>query len=301
VIASGEVRAPEELETLGHPRPAAPSDRQAVSVDGWLFDAREFGVESCPADLDAIVARLSATASRCATLGMSYLPVLIPAKRNLINVTSSSDRGWVSELNARLRDIDDVELMQLFGVLRHAHRHGPPYHRTDADWNDLAAFFVVRALLKEIHKRVPSLTPPPLADLHLRPLTGYRGTLADAPKSEPLDGELVSCERDVAGEDGVAVDASRLHALRMPVDPDLAAAGPAHVRLYLGPDSEDETRIAVVGDSAAVPVTVWLAERAGRTTLFSCEAPPFAQLELEAPNVLIHLMRETDLPAAVLS
>jgi hypothetical protein len=282
VITGGEVRAPEELEIVDLPRPPAPSDRRAVSVAGWLFDAREFGVESCPADLDAIVACLRAAAGRCAALGASYLPVLIPAKRNLINVTYSSDRGWVAELNARLRDVDDVELMQLFGVLRHAARHGPPYHRTDADWNDLGAFFIVRALLKEIHKRVPSLTPPPLAD---------------APKLELLDGELASCERDVAGEDGVAVDASRLHALRMPVDRDLAAGGPAHVRLYLDPEREDETRIAVVGDSAAVPVAVWIAERAARTTLFSCEAPPFAQLELEAPSVVIHFIRETDLPA----
>ncbi len=297
MITSGDVRAPERLETLDRPRPSAPSDRRAVSVAGWLFDAREFGVESCPADLDAIVAGLSATAGVCAALGTTYLPVLIPAKRNLINVTPSSDRGWVSELTARLRDVDDVELIQLFGVLRHAGRHGPPYHRTDADWNDLGAFFIARALLKEIHKRVRALTPPQLDDLHLRPLEGYRGTLADASKLEPLDGEFVPCEPDVVGEDGVAMDASRLRALRMPVDPNLAAAGPAYVRLYLDPEREDETRIAVVGDSAAVPVAIWLAERAARTTLFSCQAVPFEQVEFEAPRVLIHFMRETDLSA----
>ena len=75
------------------------------------------------------------------------------------------------------------------------HRHGRPYHRTDADWNDLGAFFVARALLKEAHKRVPALRPSALADLHLRALDGYLGTLADAPKLELLDGELVPCER----------------------------------------------------------------------------------------------------------
>ncbi len=300
MITADQLRATDALETLEGPRPSTASDQAAVSVAGWLFDSREFGAESCPAGLDAIVAHLSATAGRCAAFGTFYLPVLIPAKRNLINVTPSSDRGWVAELNARLRDVDDVELMQLFGVLRHAARHGPAYHRTDADWNDLGAFFVARALLKEIHKRVPALTPPPLADLHLRPLAGYRGTLAGALKLEPQDGELVPCEGDVAGEDGVAIDASRLRALRMPVESDLAAAGPAHVHLYTIPDREDGTRIAVMGDSAGLPVALWLAERAARTTFFSCETLPLAQLEVDAPGVLIHLVRETDLSAAVL-
>jgi len=103
----------------------------------------------------------------------------------------------------------------------------------------------------------------------------------------------------VASEDGVVIDSSRLRARRMPVESDLAGAGSGHLRVYANPEREDEARIAVIGDSAALPLVLWLAERAGRTTFFSCEAPPFAQLELEAPSVLIHLVRETDLPAGL--
>jgi hypothetical protein len=241
---------------------------------------------------------LTGSAGACAALGLSYLPVLIPAKRNLINVPPSGDRGWVAELNARLRDIDDVELMSLLGVLRHAHRHGRPYHRTDADWNDLGAFFVARALLKEAHKRVPALRPSALADLHLRAVDGYLGTLADAPKLHLLDGELVSREEDVESEEGVSIDASRLHARRMPVEPDLAGAGPAHVRVYANPVAEEDTHVAVVGDSAALPVVRWLAESTRRTTWFCSRALPLTQLELETPAVVIHLIRETDLRSA---
>lgn len=294
MITGREVHAPDAIEILDRARSSASSDRQAVSAAGWLFDAREFGPESCPADLDAIVAGLTVTAGGCTALGASYLPVLVPAKRNLINITPSSDRSWVAELNARLRDVDDVELMHLFGVLRHARRHGSPYHRTDADWNDLGAFFVARALLKEAHKRAPALVPPALADLHLRAVARYRGTLADAPKLELLDGELVRCELDVPGEVGVETDASRLRALRMPVESQLADIGGSRVRVYAVPEREDDARIAVVGDSAALPVVLWLAERTARTTFFSSNALPFAQLELEAPRVVIHLMRETD-------
>lgn len=291
------VNAPDSAEILGGPTPEVSPDRQAVSVAGWMFDAREFGAApaSSPADLDPIVMGLTSSARACAALGFSYLPVMIPAKRVLVNVTPSGDRGWVAELNARLRDVDDVELMSLFGVLRHAHRHGHPYHRTDADWNDLGAFFVARALLKEAHKRVPALRPSALADLHLRAVDGYLGTLADAPKLALLDGELVPCEQEVEGEQGVVIDASRLHARRMPVESDLADAGPSYVRVYANPVADEDSHVAVVGDSAALPVVRWLAESTRRTTLFSSQDVPCNQLELETPPVVIHLLRETDL------
>jgi SGNH hydrolase-like domain, acetyltransferase AlgX len=281
-------------ELLDRPELSPRDGRRAVSAGGWLFDAREFEPESCPADLGAIVAGLAQAVSGCAALGASYLPVTIPAKRDLINVTPSSDRGWVAELNARLRDVDEVELMNLFGVLRHAARHGPPYHRGDADWNDLGAFFVGRALLKEAHKRVPELAPAPLSELHLRPLEGYRGTLADAPRLELLEGELVPGDLGWPAEEGVAIDASRLHALRMPVESDLAKAGAARARVYANPAASADVRVAVVGDEASLPIVVWLAERTRRTTFFDSRALPAYQLELEAPALVIHLLRETD-------
>lgn len=297
MIASGEVHATGPAEILERPPRAVCPERLAVSVAGWLFDAREFGAagESSPADLDAIVTGLSGAARACTALGMSYVPAMIPAKRNLINVTPSSDRSWVAELNARLRDVDDVELMSLFGVLRHANRHGPAYHRTDADWNDLGAFFVARALLKEAHKHVRALRPCPLADLHLHPVDGYRGTLADAPKLQLQGGEIVASEVNVPAEDGVAIDASRLHARRMPVESDRAEAGPAKLRVYANSGQDQDAHVAVVGDSAAIPVVLWLAERARRASFFCCEQLPLAQLELESPPVVIHLIRETDL------
>lgn len=291
---SGPVRS-DHAEIVDHPEQPASAHSRAVSIAGWLFDAREFAPESCPADLDSIVSGLATAAGSCAALGFGYLPALIPAKRNLINVTPSSDRGWVAELNARLRDVDDVELMTLFGVLRHASRHGPPYHRTDADWNDLGAFFVARSLLKEAHKRFPALRPPALADLHLRPVPGYRGTLAGAPKVELIDGELIACEPDIAAEDGIAIDSGRLRALRMPVESHLAQAGPTHMRVYACSAHEQEAHVAVLGDFGTLSVVQWFAESTRRTTFFSSPTLPLAQLELERPRVLIHLMRETDL------
>ncbi|MGO8906091.1 MAG: alginate O-acetyltransferase AlgX-related protein [Solirubrobacteraceae bacterium] len=268
-----------------------------MSFSGWLIDAREFEPHPEPtsAELDAIAVGLSGAASTCTALGIGYLPVLVPAKRNIVRAAPSSDRSWVGELNARVRDLDDVEIMNLVSVLRHAARHGPCYHRTDADWNDLGAFFVARALLKEAHKTVPELRPAPLADLHLRPVPSYRGTLIDAPKLQWLHGEVRDGEPDAEPEEGIAANVSRLQARRMPVEPQLAQAQPVPVRAYARADGEEHARLAVVGDTAALPVVMWLAERARRTTLFSSQTLPLAQLEIERPPLVIHLIREIDL------
>lgn len=278
----------------------APDGPRAVSVSGWLIDAREFEPHPDPtaAELDAIIARLTAAAGACRDLEIGYLPVLVPAKRNIVRAAPSSDRGWVGELNARLRDLDDVEVVNLVSVLRHASRHGPCYQRTDADWNDLGAFFVARALLKEAHKTVPALRPAPLADLHLRPVPAYRGTLSDAPRLPPPDGELLDRGPEAGPEEGLATDMSRLRARRMPVEPELAQAEPVPVRVYAWAEAEEGARLAVVGDSAALPVVVWLAERARRTTFFSSRELPLAQLEIERPPLVFHLIRETELLGA---
>jgi SGNH hydrolase-like domain, acetyltransferase AlgX len=278
------------------PKPPAPPDRRAVSLAGWLFDAREFEPSPAPAhtDLDVIVTSLTTTAATCAALGISYLPAIIPAKRRVVGVAPPPDRSWITELNTHLRDVDEVELLDLLPVLRDADRHGPTYNLTDADWNDRGAFFVARALLKDAHKRVPALRPGALADLHLRPVPGYRGTLADAPKLELVDDELVQCELDLEAEDGIVIDPHKLHALRMPVEAHLAQAGSTHLRVYETAEDKD-AHIAVVGDSASLPLVLWLAERTRRTTFFWSDALPLTQLELELPYVVFHLIREADL------
>lgn len=279
--------------------PAAPAPQRlrAVSFMDWLFDASEFEAspEPAPADLDAIVADLSATAATCATLGITYLPAIIPAKRRVVRLTPPLDRRWIAELKARIRDVDELELLDLLQVLRHADRHGATYHRTDPDWNDRGAFFVARALLKEAHKWVPTLKPPALADLHVLPLAGYLGSLADAPKCEFSDGEVIERELEVEAEDGVVIDAHELHALRMPVESHLAAAASTHLRVYANTACSEDAHIAVVGDAAALPVVTWLAERTRRTTFFWSDALPLTLLELDLPQVVIHLMREADL------
>ncbi len=279
------------------PDPPAAPERRALVASGWLCDAAEITAHGPLAEdrLDRIVAALEANASACAALGIGYVPALIPRKRDVLSGAPEGEREWVTQLSARLRDHDHVELLDLLGVLRDAARYGSAYHRTDADWNDRGAFFAARGLLKEAHKRVPALCPPALADLRLRPVPEYRGTLADAPKARSVGGRLAPCEVEVEAEHGVVIDAGELHALRMPVEHHLAEAGSGHLRVYAAPEQDDQARVALIGDDAALALVPWLAERASRTTFFWTRGLPLHQLELKLPPVVLHLIREAEL------
>jgi hypothetical protein len=273
--------------------------RRALVAQGWLCDADELLARE-PVTEDRLVqiaGTLTRAADACAALGIGYVPALVPRKRDVLAGPPAGEREWVATLQARLRDHDHVEFLDLLGVLRDAARYGSAYHRTDADWNDRGAFFVARALLKEAHKRVPALRPPALTDLHLRQVPGYLGTLADAPKVQLVAGAPVPCESEVEAEHGVAIDSSALRALRMPVERHLAQDGSVHLRVYAAPEQDDSARLALVGDEAALALLPWLAERTSRTTFFWTDTLPFHQLELELPPVVLHLIREADLLA----
>jgi hypothetical protein len=295
----------EPAKSQSGPRPAAAmapelpprADLQATVLANWLFDAQEGQPRSKPSDveLDELVRTFALLARTLANLDIVYIPAIVPTKREAIGVTPVDKREWMTELSARLRDVNDVELLDLLPILRDGARHGVAYNRTDADWSSRGAFFVARALLKEAHKRVPSLRPPELTELHLRSVPDYRGTLADVPKLAMRQGELVPVEHDIEAERGIVIDVHALNALRMPVDPRLAQADSTHLRVYEAPGQSADARLAVVGDSAALTLVPWLAERTSRTAFFWTEELPMIQLELELPRVLFHLIRETEL------
>jgi hypothetical protein len=282
--------------------PVAPAHGAAVLDGGWLFRLEEERRRTVPTEeeLDLIVADLSSAAHACGELGIVYIPALIPAKREAVNGAQTGGRKGRFALRAKLRKEDDVELLDLLGVLRDAARGGSPYHRSDADWNGRGAFFVARALLKEARKRVPALCPPALADLHVRVVPEYRGTLADAPKLRAEGEGFVECEAAVQAEPGIELDPSRVQALRMPVEQHLADGGDAPMRVYATPEHEVQVGIAVIGDAAALSLVPWVARCASRTTFFQTRCLPLAQLELERPCVVLHLLRERDLAHAFL-
>ena len=301
-------------ELVEQPLPAAPPRSrplQAVLGSGaWLFDAEEVQARVAPSEpeLDALARTVVAITEQLRALGVTYLLATVPVKHEAIPGAAPSDfpggRPWLRGLRARLRDHDDAEAINLTAAMRDAARHGACYHRSDVDWNALGAFFAARALMKEVAARVPAFRPPGRELLHLRPLPAHRGPLADAPKFVLVGDRLIARELDGAAEDGVALDPRALQARRMPVPEQLLAGDAEHVRLYTRASGASGAqagagngpRLAVVGDSAALELLPWLAECAERTTFFwRADALPLAQLELELPHALLHVVREHEL------
>jgi hypothetical protein len=68
------------------------------------------------------------------------------------------------------------------------------------------------------------------------------------------------------------------------------------VRLYTR-ERGPRPGITLVGDDWGLPLLPWLAECASRTTFFWTDSPPLEPIELEMPGVVIHLVRDTRLPA----
>jgi hypothetical protein len=111
-----------------------------------------------------------------------------------------------------------------------------------------------------------------------------------------LDGDrLHSVESAFHGEEAVEADAGHLTAQRMPVERHLVSGGGIHVRLLALPEPDAGPRISVIGDAASVPLLPWLAESATRLTFFWTSTPPMEPVELELPNVVLHLIRYRDL------
>jgi GNAT superfamily N-acetyltransferase len=282
-----EVPPPPELAAL----------RALVGRDGWLFDAAGLAAlqEPSAADLERVAGELVDIARACAALGVAYVPALVPEKLQAVMEGAPPDTGlgplWPERLRARLRDTDEVEILDLLPVLDDARGHGLGFHRSDPGWNDRGAFFIARALIKEAAKRAPVLGPLPLSRLHLNERPGYRGLLADAPA---VRSDGARCESDFREEQGLEIDVARLSTERMPVERHLVG-GDVHVRLRAKPGGAASPRLSIVGDESCLSLLPWLAESAERTTFFWASTPPMEPVELELPDALLHLIRYLDL------
>ncbi len=281
--------------------------RAVLAPGGWLFDAADFQAPTpAPAaEVEELARRIEATSAALAAIGVHYLPVIVGPKAlvctGLVKSRLAAGHLWLDALRERLRESDSAELFPLVPPLRDATRRFSCYQRTNADWNDVGAFFAARALAKELAKRIPGLRPPSASELHLLQVHEYLGSLADATLHELIEDVLVPVDAEVKSESGVALDRRSMRALRMPLDDHLAAAEGVHRRLYLQapevrrPGSEG-IRLAVVGDGAALGPLAWLAECAERTTFWWSATLALDQLELELPHAVLHLIRMRDLP-----
>jgi hypothetical protein len=319
--------------------PLDSSSRAIVTRGGWLFDADDFKAPLTPPaeQVEELALKIEAATAALAAIGVYYLPVVVGPKSlactGTVAARLAAGHLWVGALRERLRDSDCAELFSLAPAMRDAVRRVGCYHRTDADWNDVGAFFAARAVAKELAKRIPGLRPPAPSELHLLPVPDYLGTLAGATLHELIEDVPVPVDEEVEPEAGVALDRRAMRALRMPLDGHLVAAEDPqarlaedshtrlaedlharlaedshtrlaedlHPRLYLqAPDvrrpGSEGIRLAVVGDGVALGPLTWLAECAERTTFWRSVTPPLEQMELELPDAVVHMIRMRALP-----
>jgi hypothetical protein len=272
----------------------------------WLFSCRDrgsLGEEHFIVLLDAFVARRDALRA----IGVPYVLAVAPRKEDVYpellpeeTLSRGEDRP-VEALSAALRDVNGCEVLDLLPALRDGRRHGALYFRTGTQWNARGAFLTTRALLKEAAKRVPSIQPASIDSVYLVRTTGFRGDLADRPKVTFGHGDLVPVadrEGDAWTEEVDEVDVTTLRSQQMPTSAHLGLEGAPAPLLYEIAEADDLPRAVLVGDACCPRLIAWLAEHFRRLVVMRTAEPPLDAIELEMPDVLLHVMSEDALLGA---
>lgn len=275
---------------------------------GWLFpcdgdpdSVQPSGALSLSAaEIERHCAELGERRRRLKALRIPYVFAVAPLKERVYErflpdgISLEGDR-FARKADAVLRNRNDGEIVDLLPVVRAARRAARVYPLTDSEWSDRGAFFAYRQLLKEAGKRLIDLDEPLLPEEgRFVPRAGFRGDLADRPKLTFVDGRLTPLEEPAGPweEEIDVADVSGLRALRMPAPEHLEATPGRAPRLYEIADALELPRAVLVGDACCLGLIPWLAEHFRRFVFLWSVEPPFEAIELEAPDVVIHVVSE---------
>jgi hypothetical protein len=290
--------------------PPDPGDAGLVGKHGWLFPCDRAhltaeqlqGAPLLPAAeverrRDAIAARRRALKD----LRIPYLFAVAPLKERVYGrflppgAALHADRP-VAEVDRALRAVDGGEVFDLLPALREARRAGRAFPKTGSSWSETGAFFAYRELMREAGKRVVDLPDPLLPDeARLLPRQGFRGDLAAKPKLRLDAGDFVPADADGEWEEGEEIevaDVSRLRALRMPAPQHLEVTPDRAPRLYEVAGEPALPHAVLVGDAPCLGLVPWLAEHFRRFVFLWAEEPPLEAIELEMPDLVIHVISE---------
>lgn len=148
-----------------------------VGADGWLVYTAESDIEDyqkvdlfSEAELKHIQKSLDALAARYAERGITLI-VVVPPNKNTIypervpaTVPVLGEISKLEQLTDYLRQNGQTQLLDLRPALMAAKAEREIYYATDTHWNDYGAYIAYAAILTELHKTVPSLSPHPQTD-----------------------------------------------------------------------------------------------------------------------------------------
>jgi SGNH hydrolase-like domain, acetyltransferase AlgX len=297
-------------EPIPEEPPPDPGAAALVGREGWLFlhDDANLGLErlsGAPLLGQGAARRLRDEAAErhraLRDLRIPYVFAVAPLKERLYGKflpsgLSLEARQPVRQVNAALRDLNGGEIVDLLPALVAARPRGPLFPRTDSNWSDRGAFFAYRQLMKEAGKHAIDLDEPLLPEEgRFVPRAGFRGDLAEKPKLAFADGQLSPLDEDAGGaweEEIDVADVSGLRALRMPAPEHLEVTPGRAPRLYEIADAPRLPRAVLVGDAPCLGLIPWLAEHFRRFVFLWSAEPPLEAIELEAPDVVIHVVSE---------
>lgn len=301
-----EPYVPEEEEPLPDR-----SDAALVGREGWLFAIEDrdaclrllAGEEALDSDaLEWAAEALDSRHRAMRGLGVPYLFAIAPAKERACSEflppgAQLAPRSPAARLDPLLRARGTAEAFDLLPSIREAGLTAP-FPLTDSRWSDRGAFSAYRELMREAAKRVVELDDPvAVGEARFTVRSGFSGDLAEKPRLALRAGELGDAGQEGAREEDVeVVDVAALRSLRMPAPEHLEATPGRAPHLYEVPDGAGLPRAVLVGDACCLALIPWLAEHFRRFVfLWAGEELPLEPIELEMPDIVIHVVAEHEL------
>jgi hypothetical protein len=290
--------------------PPDPGEAALVGKAGWLFacDPDNLSAEQlqgapllAAAEVEQRRDAIAQRRERLRELRIPYLFAVAPLKERICGRflpagASLHEERPAAAVDRALRAAGSAEAFDLLPALREARRGGRAFPRTDSNWSERGAFFAYRELMREAAKRVVDLPDPLLPEeAPLLPRQGFRGDLAEKPKVRLDAGGFVPADRAGEGEweeEIEVADVARLRALRMPAPRHLEVTPGRAPRLYEVAGEPALPHAVLVGDAPCLRLIPWLAEHFRRFVFLWAEEPPLEAIELEMPDVVIHVVSE---------
>jgi hypothetical protein len=138
------------------------TDRVFLGPDGWLFyrhvllEEKPLAQQRLAGEGDAIVAGVRRLKDVLAARGVTLAVMIAPMKDVLYadklppGVATEPEPREATKLEAKLRGIDGLVVVEATDILRRVAAQRTVFHRTDFHWNDPAAFEVARVLVDRL-------------------------------------------------------------------------------------------------------------------------------------------------------
>jgi hypothetical protein len=286
---------------------ATPTAKALLGTEGWLFELRRKEMmeallgqrQIMPAQIDFHRRRLVRIADRLRSLGVQYVVAVLPDKANLYReylpaeLNGALEDRAVTLVAGGLRDVNQVELLDLLPALRDARRHGQLTPRTGIGLTWLGAFHAYRAVAKELAKGLPGIEPHPPEAIALGSAVELRNSLTGRPRVALMSGEQVPV---AVGSDAVETEpdlaSGELRATYAPMSAELQSGLDRGSTLLECEDPDVQSTAIIVHNGRGGRLASLLAEHFSSTLVAVARELPYSAIERESPAVVVQVEDE---------